>query len=184
MTEHVLRVTYGVPGHQHRVRYLVKNGLTQTIQLHGEPVGELMVNVQHQRTDHTPGALLRDARSKLRPVFERWLFQSDPEMKPNIWPRSYVPSARPLWTILADVVAHGEQCPTHGMNCACVDPLIREIRQHLNRVIPEVERIYLADDEESWGPDNWTYDPVQAEAARKARWRITHVMNAVMRSIS
>lgn len=179
MTEHILRVTYGVPGHQHRVRYLVQNGLTQTIKLEGEPVQELMVNVVHQRTSHTPGSALRDAR-KLELI----------KMPVNeygglaFYPQEYIPSRRPLWEILADVVQHGEECPTHGMNCACVDTYIREVRQHLNRVIPEVERIPVPEEQQVPWDDNWTYDREQAEAARKARWRIIHVLNCVMRSVS
>lgn len=179
MTEHILRVTYGVPGHQHRVRYLVQNGLTQTVKLEGEPVQELMVNVVHQRTNQTPGSALRDARSLQlvkTPVNEFGCAQ--------YYEQEYIPSRRPLWEVLADVVAHGEECPSHGINCACVDKYIREVRQHINRVIPEVERILLPEEERVPFDDNWVYNREQAEAARKARWRITHVLNAVMRSVS
>lgn len=180
MTEHVVRVTYGVPGHQHRQRYVVPNGLTQHVHLSGDPVNSLMLNVMHQATHPLPGDKLVDARHLAlisMPVNE---FGS-----PVYYPSDVVPSRRSLWEILNDVVKHGEVCPTHGMNCSCVDPYIREIRNHINRVIPEVERIPVpeGDRQDPWD-DSWMYDTAQLEAARKARWRIAHVLNCVMRSVS
>ncbi len=176
MTDHVLRICYGTPGHQHRQILTVHDHQTYHVPLRvtteDGPISELLVNVMDPRPT-VPGARLVDAR-KLELV------------KANqSWRMDYLPSRRTLAEILLDVVAHGEVCPSHGMNCACVDQYIREIKQHVNRVIPETERVELPADE--WcspdASDNWTYDRTQWERAQKAKHRIYHVLSCVLRAL-
>jgi hypothetical protein len=47
--------------------------------------------------------------------------------------------ARTLVEILTEVVAHDEDQPTHGSNCACMDKYIREIWRQIDAAIPTPE---------------------------------------------
>ncbi len=176
MTDHIVRLSYGTPGHQHREILTVHDHQTYHVPLRltsvDGPISELLVNVMDPRPT-VPGSHLVDAR------------KLDAVKADHTWSMEYLPSRRTLAEILLDVVAHGEVCPSHGMNCACVDQYIREIKQHVHRVVPEMERITLPDDQ--WcsadRDDNWTYEPVKAEAARRAKHRIYHVLSCVLRAL-
>jgi hypothetical protein len=54
----------------------------------------------------------------------------------HIYEWDWIPSRRPLFEILADVVQHGVDSPTHGVDCACMDKFIRELRIHVHRATP------------------------------------------------
>lgn len=176
MTDHIVRLCYGTPGHQHREILTVHDHQTYHVPLRltsaDGPISELLVNVMDLRPT-VPGSHLVDAT------------HLDLVKATQSWRMDYLPSRRTLAEILLDVVAHGETCPSHGMNCACVDEYIREIRQHVNRVVPEVERVMIPEDE--WcspdADDNWTYDRVQAETSRRAKHRIYHVLSCVLRGL-
>lgn len=53
------------------------------------------------------------------------------------WDYDTIPSHRTLSEILAEAVKHGVDYPTHGSDCSCQDNLVREIRQHVRKNIPE-----------------------------------------------
>lgn len=72
---------------------------------------------------------------------------------------------RSLVDILAEAVQHGKDNPDHGGNCACLDRLVREIKQQINAVLPTSE------DEPDW------------ERRTDARWRVTYLLNAASRYI-
>ena len=75
----------------------------------------------------------------------------------------YIPSARPLWDILADVVQHGVEWPSHGIDCVCMDKFSYEIKHHILRATPKrTEDTYQNTDE-------W-------ESHYRARMRIKHVL--------
>jgi hypothetical protein len=110
------------------------------------------------------GRQLRDAR---------FLWNEETEASivsvPVVWDVSFIPSTRLLVDILADVVDHGHQHPSHGINCICMDQYAREIRLQLSKAIP---------------PDGRTTDtdwaaPIQERLNAKAR--IRYVLDMVLR---
>lgn len=48
----------------------------------------------------------------------------------------WLPSEEPLYAILQRVVAHGQEHPTHGTDCACMDTFIGEVRRQITRAVP------------------------------------------------
>lgn len=70
---------------------------------------------------------------------------------------------RTLAAILADVVQHGKDNPTHGTNCACLDKYIREVRAQIAGQVPSSE-----------SEPNW-------ERRIDARSRIKYVLNVAAR---
>ena len=88
---------------------------------------------------------------------------------PVVWDVSFTPSRRLLSDILADVVRHGEEHPTHGINCICMDEYSREVRLQLSKAIP---------------PDGRTTDTDWAQPIQKrlnAKARIQYVLGMVLR---
>lgn len=85
---------------------------------------------------------------------------------PRCWDVSYVPTQRPLQDILSDVVAHGVSHTTHGIDCVCMDALIREVRVQVSRAIP---------------PD--TADVNDIHERLHARARMRHILRVVMEAL-
>jgi hypothetical protein len=58
------------------------------------------------------------------------------------WQYCMIPTNRPLWHLLQEVVRHSYQFPTHGADCVCMDEFIRQMRISVDRVLPtrEAER--------------------------------------------
>lgn len=56
-----------------------------------------------------------------------------------VWQDCLIPSRRPLWAIVSDVVAHGVEYPTHGTGCSCMDRFSWEIKAHLYRSLPTTQ---------------------------------------------
>jgi hypothetical protein len=73
------------------------------------------------------------------------------------------PPSRPLVEILVDVVEHGKDQPTHGIDCSCMGKLIREIRGQVNSVLPS------SHEEPDWEP------------RLNARRRVSYVMHSAVR---
>jgi hypothetical protein len=48
----------------------------------------------------------------------------------------YIPSDRRLYEILEDAVGHYALNPSHGVGCSCLDKYVRELKQHICRVVP------------------------------------------------
>lgn len=55
---------------------------------------------------------------------------------PRVWDQSYIPTERPLSTILEAVVSHGDVFPGHGTDCVCMDDFIRELSLQMSKAIP------------------------------------------------
>jgi hypothetical protein len=82
------------------------------------------------------------------------------------WDYCMVPTERPLYAILADVVHHGVDNPKHGTDCACLDKYIYELRAHVTRALPE-----MGEDSES------------RQAYFAAGFRIAHVLRCITRHL-
>lgn len=94
------------------------------------------------------------------------------EVQPT-WDYLMIPSERPLHAILADIVQHGVDYPTHGVDCSCMDRFSYEVKAHVNRVLPELEH-----------RDTGQWATLETRDARmKAGWRIQHVLNMVTRTL-
>lgn len=87
------------------------------------------------------------------------------DTRPYEW--DYIPSSRPLWQIVQDIVDHGEIYPTHGTNCTCMDKYAQEIKQHIHRALPNTDRTSAT----AW-TDNFD-----------ARSRVSHVLQMVTRGL-
>lgn len=96
-------------------------------------------------------------------------------------PQCLMPSERPLYAILGDAIQHGVDNPKHGTDCVCMDAVVWELRRHIDRVLPEVERhtIEIPDCPEP----TIHLNPQQWEANMKARQRIHGLLHALMRSL-
>lgn len=55
---------------------------------------------------------------------------------PITWDVSFIPSTRLLTDILAEAIQHGVDYPHHGINCACQDDQVREIRLQISKALP------------------------------------------------
>jgi hypothetical protein len=55
------------------------------------------------------------------------------------WQYCMIPTNRPVWHLLQEVVRHGQQFPTHGPDCVCMDEFIRQMRISVDRVMPTQE---------------------------------------------
>lgn len=97
-------------------------------------------------------------------------------------PHCLVPTNRALWQVLMDAVQHGVDKPTHGADCSCMDSIIWELRRHIDRALPEVERTVEHDPH---APEDPTirYDPRQWEANMAARQRVHVVLQRLARDI-
>ena len=74
-----------------------------------------------------PGSLLADAR-------QITMDGADPMVEVGrSWIMSYMTSERALYAIVADIVKHGEDNPSHGVGCSCMDHFSYEIKRHLTR---------------------------------------------------
>jgi hypothetical protein len=82
------------------------------------------------------------------------------------WDSSIVPTTRSLAEILMEAVKHGEEYPTHGADCICMDALVREVRVQVSRAMPP-----MAMDHEDWR-ENF-----------KARSRASVILSRVWRSL-
>lgn len=102
------------------------------------------------------------------------------EIDPS-WDYLMIPSNRPLHAIFADIVQHGVDHPNHGTDCSCMDQYSYEIKAHLHRALPEVQR-FKAHEANEWG-DGWIYDDESRSANFAARMRISHVLGMVVRSL-
>lgn len=77
-----------------------------------------------------PGDHLRNATCCLHKVFAPHV--------PSSWDYRWIPSDRPLWAVLQDVVQHGIDFPRHGPSCSCLDKYASELNQHMSRALPDV----------------------------------------------
>lgn len=57
-------------------------------------------------------------------------------MGPGGWIAYNLPTTRSAGEIARDAVQHGVDYPTHGVDCACMDGLIRELRAQMTSCIP------------------------------------------------
>lgn len=80
-----------------------------------------------------------------------------------------IPSNRSLGQVLESVVKHGQENPSHGTNCACVDRYIQELRIHVNRAMGVYAQLPP-------GSPDW-------EKRFEARMRVAHVLTLLARSI-
>jgi hypothetical protein len=110
--------------------------------------------------------------------------------QPNVqvdhsWDYSMIPSERPLYAVLQDIVRHGVENPTHGTDCACLDTFSYELHAHVNRALPEVERVPVDLDPGEWHEpgDEWADVPGSRDARMKAQFRIAHVLGMVARRL-
>jgi hypothetical protein len=110
----------------------------------GEP-GSTLTDVPGE-----PGSTLTDATALGRVVI-------DPT-----WDFAYVPSERPLYAILEEVVQHGRDNPTHGTDCVCMDKFSYEVTRHVSRAVP---------------PDTGEGDDVHSRL--DGRFRIAHILRMV-----
>lgn len=137
-----------------RSPYLVSAG--QNVELH------VTATPQREASPPEPGNHLIDAtaitRKKTGPVGIGKPLVFVPSSQDYGW----IPSERPLYAILADVVQHGVDSPSHGVDCVCMDAYAYEIRRHVARVLPE--RAILEVDRD------------QDMRSMNAGWRIAHVM--------
>lgn len=76
--------------------------------------------------------------------------------------RDSAPAA--LRSILRRAVEHGMDYPDHGTNCACLDPIIRELYAEVDAAIPR--------------PDG-----ANVRARLDARWRISYILGVISRRI-
>jgi hypothetical protein len=82
----------------------------------------------------------------------------------HTWDMCYIPSERPLYAILVDVVQHGVDFPTHGSDCVCMDAFSYEVHRHVARALGP-------------GRNLETYtDPVAWQKCFDARMRIKHIL--------
>lgn len=89
------------------------------------------------------------------------------------WDYMMIPSERPLYAILGDVVQHGVDHPTHGFNCSCLDEYVYEVRRHVHRALPG-DQYYLAED---WDGSFYQERTRESREARmRADNRIAHVL--------
>lgn len=90
---------------------------------------------------------------------------------PVVWDVSFIPSTRLLADILADVVQHGVDNPSHGTGCVCMDQYAREIRLQVSKAIPPDGRTTAED----WAEG--VHERIEAKA------RIRHVLMMVERNM-
>lgn len=121
---------------------------------------------------------LRDATRWNYPFASR-SWQPDIQVD-HSWDYSMIPSRRPLYAVLEDVVRHGVDNPTHGIDCACLDTFSYELHAHVNRALPEIDRVLVKD--EFFG-DEWQEERVSRDARLHAQWRITHVLRMILRRL-
>lgn len=110
-----------------------------------------------------------------------WPFASRswvPVQVPSTWDYCMIPSERPLYAILADIVQHGVDNPMHGTDCACLDQFVYELRAHVNRALPDREYILRED----WDGTTFQDETRESREARQdAQWRVAHVLNSILR---
>lgn len=96
-----------------------------------------------------------------------------------------IPSRRPLYAVLEDIIQHGVENPTHGTNCACMDRFSYELHAHVSRALPEVQRVAVELDPREWHDpgDEWADVPESRCANLDARHRIAHVLTMVIRRL-
>jgi len=105
----------------------------------------------------------------------RHLTQRDGEtpliVLPQVWDVSFIPSTRLLADILAEAVQHGMDFPSHGVDCACNDRFVREIRLQVSKAIP---------------PDGRTSEGNWAEGIHEritAKARIKSILHQMVRNL-
>jgi hypothetical protein len=100
---------------------------------------------------------------------------------------SMLPSDRPLYAILTDVVQHGVDNPKHGTDCACLDKYIYELRAHVVRALPEIQRVQVEEwkltPEDDDDADGWREVPESRKARMNAIFRISHVLRCIKRHL-
>lgn len=84
---------------------------------------------------------------------------------PHTWDYRWIPSNRPLWAIMQDIVDHGKDFPRHGPGCSCLDRFSYEIKRHISKAVPDIP--------EGTGDEY--------KIAMDARHRIAHVLGMVGR---
>lgn len=121
----------------------------------------------HPITRPPAGQWLRDARGVVRL-----------HMRPDegFYEYSMVPSMRTLAEVFADAVQHGEEYPRHGTDCTCMDNLIRELRVHVYRATPPVDKVRQPD----YGPGEYTYNQEQLHNRWSAQARMRHILRVLM----
>jgi hypothetical protein len=82
-------------------------------------------------------------------------------------PSCAIPSDRPFWCIIEEIMVHQDEFPTHGPACICMDNYAREIRAHLFRSVPS----------EEWNNSTEWADNFQR------RERVHYVLSMVLRSL-
>lgn len=87
---------------------------------------------------------------------------------PHTWDYRWIPSNRPLWAIMQDIVDHGKDFPRHGPGCSCLDRFLYEMKHHISRAVSMVPP-----DSEGTGEEY--------KAVMDGRARIAHVLRLVGR---
>lgn len=146
---------------------MVAPGVTNQLVLFypdGQPV---MLNVQATPISSRPAPLPRlyDGRGVVS-------VQVYNEHGGQWFPSSIIPSPRPFWAIVADISTHGMMNPDHGFNCACLDAMAREMKQHVARGLPPM-----------YDEGAQMYRSPEWAARFDAQRRLAHVMRMVVDSL-
>lgn len=140
------------PDGAHRARWVLTPGQLTTATIGHENI-RLSGDVTWAPT-RSPGDRLTDARAVAGVVI------------PHVWDESWMPTTRTLQDILADVVAHGRDFPSHGTDCVCMDKFSREIRLQVSKAVP---------------PDTGAREDIHSRL--NGRFRIAHVLRMVERAV-
>jgi hypothetical protein len=117
-----------------------------------------------------------------RPLLDARPLKTRIKTEPEWWrlPHCLVPSSRTLAEVLVEAVQHGVDNPTHGANCSCMDSLVWELRRHIDRALPEVQRRI----DNAGTPDEAVrYSPAEWKANMNARQRLHSLLTALTRSL-
>lgn len=130
---------------------------------------------------HYDPSPLRDATRWNYPFASR-SWQPDIEIDPT-YDYLMIPSWRPFYAVLEDIVRHGIDNPKHGTNCACLDTFSYELHAHVNRALPEIKKVWV-DPREDLGEEGFFQEvPSSRYANLDARMRIAHVLRMVAKRL-
>lgn len=177
------------PGWAHVVRYAIPDHMVMAVSI---PTDHLVSPGQTQTVHISLDDTMRKPESEPGDaLLTRSHGFSDPVCVDRSWDASYIPSNRPLWAIMQDVVDHTAKHPTHGAMCACMDQFSREVRMHLRKAMPPDVRPLPVYDEDCPDPSVCSYhsdrivlreDQANIHARVMADQRIAHVLGMVMRN--
>ena len=72
---------------------------------------------------------------------------------------------------ITEIVEHNNKFPTHGINCICMDDIIRRMRLQIKAIRNEVTSVEART------------EPVERDVELKLKARIQHVLNATVRGL-